>query len=367
MFNKILVLFIAVCTLFSCDSSETTGGQTTNDGFNRGAMLANIADNIIIPAYEDFGSKMTTLKTTGQTFTNNPNQVNLDALRASWLTAYTTWQQIEMFNIGKAEELQYSFFMNIYPLTVEDVETNIARGTYDLSISNNHDAQGFPALDYLLHGVGNSDVEILEKYTTAENNANYKKYLTDVLNQMDTLTEEVSTGFKTDRDAFVASASNTATSSLNKLINDFIFYYEKGLRANKFGIPAGVFSSTKLPEKVEAFYKQDISKDLALESLSAVRDLFEGKNYNTQAKGESFETYLAHLKREDLTTAILNQFNAAETEINKVNNSFVVELNSGSDLMTRSYDELQKAVLFLKVDMLQAFNVSVDFVDSDGD
>ena len=51
------------------------------------------------------------------------------------------------------------------------------------------------------------------------------------------------------RSTFVNSKSNTATSSLNKLVNDFIFYYEKGLRANKIGIPAGVFSASPLPEQ----------------------------------------------------------------------------------------------------------------------
>ena len=35
--------------------------------------------------------------------------------------------------------------------------------------------------------------------------------------------------------------------------------------------------------------------------------------------------------------------------------------------MTKAYDELQKAVVLLKVDMLQAFNVNVDYVDADGD
>ena len=35
--------------------------------------------------------------------------------------------------------------------------------------------------------------------------------------------------------------------------------------------------------------------------------------------------------------------------------------------MTRAYDELQKAVVLLKVDMLQAFSVNIDYVDADGD
>ena len=35
--------------------------------------------------------------------------------------------------------------------------------------------------------------------------------------------------------------------------------------------------------------------------------------------------------------------------------------------MTKSYDELQKAVVLLKVDMLQAFSINIDYVDADGD
>ena len=35
--------------------------------------------------------------------------------------------------------------------------------------------------------------------------------------------------------------------------------------------------------------------------------------------------------------------------------------------MTKAYDELQKVVVLLKVSMLQAFNVNVDYVDADGD
>jgi len=35
--------------------------------------------------------------------------------------------------------------------------------------------------------------------------------------------------------------------------------------------------------------------------------------------------------------------------------------------MTLTYDALQRAVVLLKVDMLQTLNVSVDYVDADGD
>ena len=366
MFRRFLLLFISIVTLHACSSSEEIV-PTITDSFDRNALLVNIADNIIIPAYEDFSSKMGALNTAGETFTTTPNQANLEALRSSWFAAYKVWQHIEMFDIGKAEELQFKFYMNIYPVTVSDIEDNIASGSYDLNSVNNQDAQGFPALDYLLHGLADTDTAILEKFTNAENNDNYKNYITAVLNQMHTLTLSVVSDFKTQKGAFVTSTENTATSSLNKLINDYIFYYEKGLRANKFGIPAGTFSSTPLPDKVEGRYKNDVSKELALEALTAVQNLFEGKHYNAETTGVSFKDYLITLNRTDIATSISNQFNTASTQVQTLENSFATQINTNNTEMTRSYDELQIAVVLLKVDMLQAFNISVDYVDADGD
>lgn len=369
MIKKTLLIALLGVMAYGCsNSSGADDPGTTPDNFDRGAMLTNVADNIIIPAMQDFSAKMTMLKTAGQTFTATPDQTNLDALRTAWYNAYKVWQYVEMFNIGKAEEVQYLNFMNIYPVTVADVESNIASGTYDLNHVNNHDAQGFPALDYLLYGVAANDVDIIAKYTTNANAANYKTYITDVLNKMDELTQQVLTDWTgAYRNTFVNSTTNTSTSSLNKLVNDYIFYYEKGLRANKIGIPAGIFSTGALPEKVEAFYRKDISKELVLEALTAVQDLFNGKHYGSAATGESFSSYLSYLNRSDISTSILNQYNSARTQINTLNANFFQQINTNNTEMTRSYDELQKAVVFLKVDMLQAFNVSVDFVDADGD
>lgn len=361
MFKKISILFLSVSIFFGCGSSEETE-PTVTDNFDRQAMLTNITDNIILPAYEDFTTKMSALKSNGTKFVNDPNLDNLELLRSSWLVAYKSWQHIEMFNLGKAEELQYSFYMNIYPLTVNDVNNNIVNGSYDLNSVNNQDAQGFPALDYLLYGVADTDATIIETYTTVTNNDNFKKYLTDVLEQMNSLTEQVVSDFKANRNTFITSTANTATSNVNKLINDYIFYYEKGLRAGKIGIPAGVFSGAPLPEKVEGFYSKIYSKELALEALSAVKNLFEGTTNNP-----SLSQYLQALQRADLATSISSQLNSAKTQINTLNANFSEQIAADNTAMLQSYDELQKAVVLLKVDMLQTLNVSVDYVDADGD
>ncbi len=369
MFKKISLLFVIVIIFNSCSSGEE-GGVEVKDNFDRKIMLAHIADNIIIPSYDDFASKMESLKSIGDTFINNPTQTTLEDLRVAWLEAYKKWQYVEMYNIGRAEEIQYSFFMNVYPLTVADVENNISSGSYDLNSANNHDAQGFPALDYLLYGVGDNDNEILAKFTTATNNDNYKKYLTDVLNQMNNLTKDVVNQFKADRNTFVNNLERTSSGTFNRIINDYVFFFEKGVRTNKFGIPAGIFSTNPLPEKVEAVYKKDVSKTLALEALTAVENLFKGTyTGNSSANRSSFKDYLIALDRQDLVVKIQNQFAAAKTQINNLNSDFVSQIASDNSQMLKAYDELQKGVILLKVDMMQAFNVSLDagYRDTDGD
>lgn len=368
MFKKLLSIVFLSVFMYACTVDRNEDPISLVDDFDRGSMLTNLSDNIIIPSYEDFAVKMTQMKDAGLIFTASPNQNSLDQFRSSWLQAYKSWQRVEMFNIGKAEEIQYSYYMNVYPLTVADVVNNIANSGYDLNSVNNQDAQGFPALDYLLHGIVDNDTDLIAMYSTGSDASKYSNYINDVLDQMNTLTQEVLNDWKSSyRSTFINSKSNTATSSLNKLVNDFIFYYEKGLRANKIGIPAGIFSSGPLPEKVEAFYRKDISKELVLDALEAVEDFFNGKHLNSNTTGESFKSYLMYLDRDDIYVSTRDQFNAARLEINNLSNNLSEQVITDNSKMTRAYDELQKAVVLLKVDMLQAFSINIDYVDADGD
>ncbi len=363
--RKIFLTLVVVSFILGCSSSSSDSGPTgTIDTFDRGALLTNVTNNIIIPAFQDLNTKLSALKSDKDAFTATPDQTNLDALRTSWLEAYKIWQYVEMFNIGKAEEILYGFQMNVYPTNITDIENNIAAGTYDLTIINNNDAVGFPAVDYLLYGVDSDDAAILAKYADAK----YKNYLSDVIDQMQSLTETVLNDWTGSfKDTFISQTGNTATSTLNKLTNDYVFYFEKGLRANKIGIPAGNFSSASLPDKVEGVYSKVFSKDLALEALDAVQDMFNGEAYSSSQTGGSFKSYLQDLERNDLVTVINNRLNDARQKLQALNEDLSSQINTDNTKMTEAYDALQLAVVSLKVDMLQAFNISIDYVDADGD
>ena len=271
-----LSLLIISIISFSCDNNESIEIGPTYD---RSSLLENWYNHHINIGISDFKSKVEIVGEMVDLLNNEKTLSSLTKLREEHLKAWRAWQKIEMFNIGKAEEIYYKDKMNIYPVNSARIEANILSGNYDLkNDANNFAAQGFPTLDYLLYGIGSNEEEILEKYTSDNK---YLNYLEAVSDEMILNTEKVVNDWETYKNEFTSSTDNTATSAVNLMVNDFIFYYEKGFRANKFGIPGGVFSSTPLPEKVEDYYSKSNSRTLSLEAFDAIHAFYEGKNLST--------------------------------------------------------------------------------------
>lgn len=368
---KKLILFLFVTSIFACKSDDEAGTGNA-DNFDRQAMLVSWADNIIIPTYEDLAVKTEELRVAGADFQENPSQASLDNLKNAWQNAYLVWQHAAMFEIGKAEELRLQNNLNIYPTDVDGLTANVMSGSYNLALPSEITRQGFPALDYLLFGVQQDEMAIMEFYNSDSNAGKYLQYIADLTTQIDELVDAVLEDWTMNyRTTFVENSGNSALASVDKLTNDYIFYYEKHLRAGKIGIPAGVFSGDILSDRVEGFYKKDISKLLFMEGLDAVQNFFNGQHFKSNQTGESMAAYLDYLNVEkgdvSLKNYINQQFDAARTAATLLNDNFVEQVETDNVKMLETYDQLQLNVVNLKVDMLQAFNINVDFVDADGD
>ena len=362
------LILIFVLTSLSCGDNGNAGPEEPINNFDRKAMLIDFADGIIIPAYNEYVQKLEILNNFAQSFVQDPTVENLEALRGYWLDAYKSWQYVSMFDIGKAEEISLRNFTNIFPTNPTEIEENIISGIYNLELPSKYDEQGFPALDYLLYGIGENSESIVSKYLEPSK----AKYLTDLTDKLEVMAASVLNDWNDEyRESFIVNDGISATSSVNKLVNDYLLYYEKYLRAGKIGIPAGVFSGDPLSEKVEGYYAEDISKILFLTGLDACKRFFNGKNFNTDSIGSGFKSYLDYLNTikegADLSQLINDQFDATQQTASQLDDNFVMQIQFDNSKMLATYDELQKNVILLKVDMLQALNIKIDFVDSDGD
>lgn len=371
--KKFILLFFTLSFLLVSCKDDDSSTDTNQDSFDRGAMLTHWADNIIIPSYANFANSAAVFRTSAEVFLENPSVSNLENLREDYKAAYIDFQSVSMFEIGPAETIGFRGFMNTYPTNTTAIENIIQNfETPNLELPSSRDAQGFPATDYLLYGIADSDAAIVDKYLNGDQATPYKTYLDKVSKRIKDLSALVLNDWNDAyRDDFVSNTSSSSTGSVDRLANDFIIHFEKYIRSAKVGIPAGVFSGNEEPQTVESYYNPTLSKTLLKEALLASKDFFTGKSFGQTTNGPSFKDYLDYMdaikETESLSELILNKYQENENRVEELQDNLLSEVQNNNTKMLDTYDSLQENVILLKIDMLQALSISVDYVDTDGD
>lgn len=368
MLPAILMMAAVGCKKEKDDSNN----NNNNSSFDRGAMLANYADNYVIPAYADMTGKLSTLKTKTDAFVAAPDETKLAETRAAWKAAYLTWQETDLLEFGPEASISLRNYINTFPVTVSKVNGNIAAGTYDLEQFGNKDAQGFPALDYLLTGLGTSDAAIVSFYTTDAQAANRKLYLQAIVNKMVAKVGAVQTAWGTYRGTFVGNTATDAGSSISLMTNAFVLYYERYLRSGKIGLPAGAMTGVAAGELTEAYYTPTLSKELAQAALNSVGKFYNGFGYSNNVDGIGFHDYMKAIGTKDDNGKLMAD--VINTELDEAKNSLGALTATIRDGVTTQrtevlniYQQLQEVVPLFKVDMVSAFGISITYTDNDGD
>ncbi len=374
--NKIKSLFkttllVAILCIFSaCDDDGENGGST--DSFDQQALLTNLGENYIIPAYTQLNSDLTNLETSVADFANSPDVTKLEVIRTHFKSAYKNWQYCSMLEFGPADAIILRGSMNIYPTNTTLIESNIESGSYNLDAASNTAAKGLPALDYLLYGIGFDEAEIVEFYTDTDAGAARLQYLQNVTTDLKVKVEGVLQDWLASGGNYINTFStNTGTSvgsSLGMMVNAFLLDYERFVRDGKIGIPAGIRSSGVIrPTAVEGRFSE-MSRELAIESLLAYQKLFLGNSLGNDAQGQGFDDYLQALDREELSSDITAQLTTVKNALNNLEDRpLQVTIASNNQSVLDIYTEMQKLVVLMKVDMTSALGILISYQDNDGD
>ena len=366
--KKLFYLFIPILVA-SCGSSSDKQ-PINNDEFDRSAILINSYDNIIVPAYNHLNNNLSELNIYTEVFITNVNQQNLTDLRNSWQKTYESWQAVEMFDLQKAEQINYSRVSNSYPCIESKIIENINDSITEIASfsSSMLGATGFPAIGYMIYGPDSSNIISLFSGPDA---SNYKAYLNALVNNLVFNTSLVVEDWSNSRSNFINSTANTQTSSLNIIINDFVRYFEKKVRTAKIGNPIDYFGTQQIrPDQVESYYKSDLCKSLVSEAMLSVKRFYTGESFDGTNNGVGLEDYLIYLGNSDnLISEINYQFNDIDNKINLLEEDFVLELNTvGKNQMIDVFLSMQTLVTYFKIDMMSdRFGISPDYEDNDGD
>jgi predicted lipoprotein len=368
--HRFIILTILSFSLvfINCKKKKNTNeDKNANDSFDKQAMLINMADNVILPAYSSFKISLDSLLTVYNTFKNTGNISDFQLVKQNYFTAYLKYQRCDLFEFGPAETSIIRANFNVFPTDTVQIKSNITSGTYDLGLISNLDAKGFPALEFLLFGNNSTELDIVTSFTTSTTR---KDYCSNILNEMLTKTNYVvSTWNSSYRTTFINSLGTDLGSSIGFLVNQLNFELDY-LKNAKIGIPLGKKSlGVPVPASCEAFYTGK-SLSYAKETLAQLENTYLGRSYSG-TNGIGFDDYLLHLNAKYngglLNNAIIAQFALAKTKLNAIPDPLSNQVTTNATTVDAAYSELVKLLVLLKTDMPSNLGVIITYQDGDGD
>lgn len=364
---------VLVCCFVACDNGNDPEPEPKDEIFEaRRTMIYNLSERLILPGYGILETQVSNLKSAAQTFTDSPSKASLieaqNALKLAWLS----WQRAAPYMFGPSESVTLRKALNTYPTDVDKINANIASGNYILGALDNAAAVGFPAIDYMLNGVGADTTEILSAYTIDASADQRKVYLNDLSAEIEALVISTHNAWKeTDGNflgGFTASDAlgTDVGSSLGLIINAMDLHFQRFVRDGKVAIPAGILSAgVPRPIATEAYFG-GYSAELLVESVEAYHRLFLGVGFDGR-DGKGFHDYLIALGAETLANDIHTQFETTITAVKTLNDPLSGEVENETEKVNDVFLELQKIVVYIKADMASQMGVSITNQDNDGD
>jgi uncharacterized protein len=363
----LLAIFISL-GIWACTDTENGGSDTS---FDRGAMLRNYADNLILPAYEDARNATQMLNVSLQVFAADQSLQNLKQAQNAWTQAYGTWMYANAYNFGPAGEQGFNKSLNeeiaTFPVSTIKVENALISGQFDMN-DFNRDARGFLTLEYLLFaGIEYSDAEVLQLFV---NQPNRKALLTacgeNIESRINGVLQAWQTGYK---EIFTSRQGSDVGSSTSQLYNEFVKSFETNKNI-KVELPLGrrPGQTQVAPQLVEAYYSGKSLEFLKMH-LRAIEDIYHGRS-KSGADGIGFREHLdAVVGGPELVASTLAQWASVIEALQGVPTSpaLSTQIIENPSALESLREELQRHTRFFKSDMSSVLGIAITFSSGDGD
>lgn len=338
MLKRTAVLIVAAAAFAACGGGGGSGGGGGNGGGPalgddaRRMVLADVADNIILPALRDFEEKAEALDTAiaAHAAADGADPEALSAAQDAFRDTVDSLERVEVLQLGPAARsgtndpqpgaMDIRDQIYAYPeRVIFQIDCRALSGG-DVDASTRIDAKGFGALEHLLFNEVDAD---------AANNANCTDGSVDVdqaraayasrvadftAQQAARLRQEWEPNGDDFADAFASAGAgsmvyNRPQDALNAL-SLALFYVEKETKDRKVACPTGIGASgLSCPEpdvsRAEFPFAQ-ASAPALIANLAVFREVFEGAD-----GGEGLNALLEGIGREDIANDLSNALAAA--------------------------------------------------------
>lgn len=361
------ILLLSLFTFYACKKDK----KVEENKFDRGQMLKNYAENLILPSYKDAQLSVDSLIIQIDVFNANTSISNLEMLQNAWIRAFSVWQYAKIYNVGPAAEAGFNKSLDeevsTFPVSSQKIDDIISSNQFNLN-DFNRDSRGFLAIEYLLFaGVNIDNNSVL---TLFQNQSFRKTYLKEcalhIKSKIDNVVNKWESGYLAE---FTQNQGTDVGSSTSQLYNEFVKSFETN-KNFKIELPMGLRpgQTQSEPQLVEAFYS-GLSIPFIKIHVQAIENTYYGKSKDGR-KGLGFIDYLKSVTGgPNLVESTLSQWANVLSTLNAIPDSPPLSelINSNPQIVDDFRLELQKHTRFFKSDMSSLLGIAITFSSGDGD
>jgi predicted lipoprotein len=369
----------------------------------RRELLRSWGLELVLPELESVIARARVLRANNDELCAHPSPEALEDARAAWAAARRPWKRLEVFAFGPASErpLQLGPQIDFWPVRTAAIDAALRDGAYlDASLLGTQ--KGFPGIEYLLFGpdanaltnspasLGDASVEILEAGAgdlrdaavavagpdagvaagssprrAARERCQYLQVMSEAL--VDDVAR-LHRAWDPQHDDFLSQltlAGNGSTEfdslpmAFGLVVNRMAFIVER-IRAEKLSVPMGADGAHLQLDKLESRFSGRSVTDM-LDNLDGVEAAYFGVG-----DGRGLDDYLVHRGKSfaPRMQALLGSAREALLAIEEpLPDAFVTD----REAVRVALDRLQELQRLIRVDMLGALSLSLQFTDNDGD
>lgn len=389
---KLLILITATTVLSACnDSVSSSAGTDFNGGtgnagndsgngsgnnveFNKTRLLHDLTDKVFVPAIKDFEAQSNTQVEATTAYCEALksdqaiNNTLLDEAKAAWQASMSSWQHIEVMQLGPLLDNDAELRNKIYSWPVtnscavdQDVgffEAGTTNGSdYDINLRT-ATRRGLDALEYLLfndnidHSCTNDSFapENWNQRPQLERQIARCEYAVEVATDINNSAAELNTAWTGETPNNYASVLKNAETNgefetiddaINR-VSDALFYIDKITKDAKLGAPIGLIANScgtatclsDIESRISAHSLQNIRANMV-----AMQLIFKGGNSDTDV---GFDDYLVAVDASALAVTMATDIQAMIDAIDAFEGDFEAAVTNEPAKVQNLYENIKK-------------------------
>lgn len=366
---------VVTCGWFvACDDSSDSGSESsesasTDDGFDRNALLANYANNLVIPTLDTFASNADALVVAtadwAEAASGGDAQAEKEAAQAAWRVAMETWQRLELMAVGPAgssslrtggQDLRDEIYSwtSTNPCRVDQETLEQGYAEADFFTAQLVNTRGLDTLEYLLFAPdGENDCAPQHQVNEGsswnsiaeELGARRAAYAAGAAGHVAAVAAELVAAWSPDggdfgADLATAGQSGSSFSSAQAAIDEVfaaLWYAERMVKDFKLGEPLGLSptcAADTCPDSLELRWSQ-FSREATVANMHALRAVLSGSFDANDTDALGFDDFLVARDAGELATTMLADTDSAIASLSSLEAPF-------EDVIFSAPDELEQ-------------------------